>query len=127
MWALIVKSGNRLKSARFQDETRRIAAQVTPGFADRVCVMTEAHLDPIEVHNAELIHSVRLPDPEVDAAVRRAIAGIAGAVKIDDLVDWIGLGGRGFRAVVRLVRTYELELNIHERIGNDAFVRRRLF
>lgn len=125
--ALIVKNSRKAADHEFRQEMRLLASQVTPDFADRVSLLTEKHLDPIEVHNAELIHGVRLPDPEPDAAVRRVVAGISGAVKIGDVVALAGCSGSGFRAVVRLIRTHELELVNHERIEHDALVRRRLF
>lgn len=123
--ALIVKANKRLASEDFREETRRIASQVTPDFADRVCVMTEKHIDPIEAHNAELLHSVRRPDPEADSAARRALADVRGSVRVGDLVERTGFRGRGFRAVVRLIRGRELELSRQERIGHGALVRRR--
>ena len=124
--ALFVKSAYRAGNELTKDEMHQIGSQVTPDFADRVSVMTEQHIDPIELHNAELVQAVRLPDPEVDAAARRAVAGMLGAARIGDLVDRIGENGRGFRAVARLIRSHELELATHERITYEALVRRRV-
>lgn len=123
--ALIVKSAHKAATATFQATARRIASQVPQAFSDRVCVMTEKHLDPVEVHNAELIHAVRAPDPEADAAICSVVNGVIGAVRIGDLAEQTGLRGRGFRAVVRQIRSHYLMLAAHERIAPDAFVRRR--
>ncbi|MCA1775050.1 MAG: hypothetical protein LC676_05410 [Loktanella sp.] len=124
--ALVVKNSRKAAEADFLAETRFIARQVTPDVADRVSLVTERHLDPIEVHNAELIHSVRQADPETDAAVRRVVAGTVGAVKIADIVSAAGCSGRGFLAVVRMIRKHELALVLHERIEPEVFVRRSL-
>ncbi len=116
----MVKNSRKAAKEDFIAEMRCLASQVTPDIADRVSLITERHLDPIEVHNAELIHSVRLPDPEADAAVRRVVAGLIGAVKIKDIVAAAGCSGRGFLAVVRMIRKHELELVAHERIEPEV-------
>ncbi|MRX50290.1 hypothetical protein GI374_07480 [Paracoccus sp. S-4012] len=123
--ALIVRSARKAANLDFRQTVRLIASQVLPEFADQVGVMTEKHLDPIEVHNAELIQSVRQSDPEADAEVRSVISGMVGAGRIGDLAERTGLRGRGFRAVVRLIRRQELVLATHERITHDALVRKR--
>ncbi|MBN2906681.1 MAG: hypothetical protein JXJ18_08235 [Rhodobacteraceae bacterium] len=123
--AIMVKAAHRLKSERLRAELAAIAAQVTPDFADRVVIMTEKDLDPVELFNAEIVHEFRRSDPVADAAARRAVQGLVGAARIEDLVETIGLGADGFRALVRLVGTRELELTEAVRISHDAFVRRR--
>ena len=123
--ALVVKYAKKAQQREFRDITARIATQVTPAVADRVFVMTERDIDPIELHNAELLHSCRAPDPEVDAAARRLVMNISGSARIDTLVRKLEFGGRGFRAIVRLLRSHELDLARHDRISPEAFVRRR--
>ncbi len=123
--ALIVKNAWKAAKLDFQADMRLLARQVTAVFADAVSVVTEKHLDPIEVHNAELLNSARLPDPGPDAAVLRVVADISGAVKISDIVAAAGVSGRGFLAVVRLIGRHELELVAHERIEPGVLVRRR--
>ncbi|WGW05096.1 PDDEXK family nuclease [Tropicibacter oceani] len=123
--AVMVKSAHRLKSERLRRELEAVARQVTPDFADRVVVMTEKHLDRIEVHNAEIMHEMRESEPSVDAAARREIQALHGEISIDRLQDAIGAGGQGFRAIVRLLRTGVLELAGPQRISPDAIVRRR--
>jgi hypothetical protein len=88
--------------------------------------MTERDIDPVEYHNAEIMHEMRRPDPEADAAARRAIGELVGAVQIQDLVDAIGFGSRGFRAVVRLIRSRDLKLINNVRIAHEAYVYRRI-
>lgn len=123
--ALIVKSAKQARAPTTRATAARIAAQVTPDVADEVRVITERDFDPVEVHNARLLHSVREADPPADAAAARLVAATAGAVRIGDLVERLGLGGRGFRAVVRLLRRHALDPVRHERITPDTLVRRR--
>jgi hypothetical protein len=122
--AIMVKAATRLQSDRLRKEHQAIASQVTRDFADRVVVMTEKHIDRVELFNAELMHEMRRPDPATDAAARRAVKDLVGAVRVRDLVDHIGLGADGFRAIVRLVRSRELDLAEHARLTHDALVRR---
>ncbi|WP_073130045.1 hypothetical protein [Palleronia salina] len=92
------------------------------GFADDVVVMTELDVDPIELHNAAFLDSLKETDPEADAAVRRATRGSLGARAISDIVRDVGLPGRGFRAVGRLLRRGELALAKRERITPESLV-----
>jgi len=123
---LIVKNSKKAADPEFRMEMRCLASRVTADVGDRVVLITEEHLDPVEVHNAGLIHSVRQPDPEPDAAVRRVFARTMGPVKISDVVDASGWPGRGFRSVVRLIRSHEIELTDFVRIEPESLVRRRI-
>ena len=123
--ALMVKHARKAAEPVFRAEMHWIAKQARPHFADQVALISENDLDPIEVHNAELVHGVRIPDPEPDAAVRRVVASLTGAARISDIVAACGCGGSGFRSVVRLIRTRELELATRERIDTASLVRRR--
>ena len=124
--AIMVKSEYRRLQAKTRLELAQIAAQVTPDFADEVVVMTERDVDPVEYFNAEIMHEMRHPDFEADAAARAAMVEMVATAQIQDLVDRIGLGARGFRAILRLIRSYELELVNKVRIAHEACVRRRI-
>jgi len=124
--AIMVKSEYRRNQPKVQAELAEVAARVPRSFADQVVVMTERDIDPVEYFNAEMMHEMRRPDPDADAAARRLLGEIVGAVRIQDLVDAIGLGPRGFRAVVRLLRSHELELTLNMRITHETYVRRRM-
>lgn len=123
--AIMVKYDEKLSFEEFQAEIADIASHVTDEFADRVTIMTEKHLDPVDLHNAKLFKAVRRRDPKVDVAMRDAVAGLVGAAKIGDLVAHTGLGGRGFRSIARLIGARELELPRPMRIGYDTHVMRR--
>jgi hypothetical protein len=124
--AIMVKSEYRRRRSKVQEELGLIAAQVTPDFADEVVVMTERDINPVELFNAEMMHEMRRSDPEADSTARRIVGAIVASVRIQDLVEAIGLGARGFRAVVRLIRSHELELVSNVRIAQEAYVRRRI-
>lgn len=123
--AIMVKCEYRRQQDKTQLELAQVAAQVGPDFANKVCVMTERDINPIEYFNAEMMHEMRRPDPEADAAARGIFPDTVASVQIHDLVEAIGLGNRGFRAVVRLIRGHELELIAKVRITHEAYVCRR--
>ena len=124
--AIMVKSENRLRQIKVQRKLEKIAARVGPEFADEVLVMTERDVHPIEFFNAEILHEMRRPDPEADAAARSVMSEIVASVQIRDLVSAIGLGPRGFRALVRLIRSRELGLINNARIDHEAYICRRI-
>ncbi|UWQ50652.1 hypothetical protein K3720_04390 [Leisingera caerulea] len=122
--AIMVKSDYRFRSPRVSEELRLIASQVNADFAERVMVMTEKHFTTAEFFNAEMMHEMRWPDPVVDGAALRVVQPIIGAVRISDLVEAIGHGGQGFRAVVRLIRDRHLAIPDGIKISYDASVTR---
>ncbi|SFU01951.1 hypothetical protein [Sedimentitalea nanhaiensis] len=123
--AIMVKYDEKLSFKEFQAEIVDIASHVTAEFADRVTIMTEKHLDPVDLHNAKLFKAVRRRDPEVDMAMLDAVSDLVGAAKIGDLVAHTGLGGRGFRSIARLIGARELELQRPMRIDYDTHIIRR--
>jgi hypothetical protein len=120
--AVMVKNGKKRFCAKFLSEARDIVAQVTPRFADDVVLMTEKDICPIELHNATFLDGLKEVDPEADTEVRRAMRGRTGARQIQDIISEVGLRGRGFRAVGRLLRSGELVLRDCDRISPEAFV-----
>lgn len=123
-FAIMVKSAYRYSKPAVAEELRLIGRQVGPDFADHVVVMTEKHFNAAEVYNAEMMHEMRWPDPIVDSAALRVVQPMIGAVRISDLVEAIGHGGRGFRAVVRLIRNRTLAMRDGVKITFEASVTR---
>ena len=80
--AIMVKSEYRRNQLKVQDELAEVAARVPRSFADQVVVMTERDIDPVEYFNAEMMHEMRRPDPDADAAARRLLGEIIGAFRI---------------------------------------------
>lgn len=98
------------------------------GFLSDFRLFSEDDIDPVELFNAKLLHAVRVPDPEPDAAARSAAARIAGVTTVGALVAETAFEGAGFRAVVRLIRSGHLKTVRHERIdhGTEVFKARAL-
>ncbi|SFY40712.1 hypothetical protein SAMN04244548_04224 [Paracoccus pantotrophus] len=101
----------------FGREMPRIAAQARHSrFADDVRLLTEADLDPVELHNAWLLHDVRVADPVADEAAARVLADMSGTASFANLTARAGCGAAGFRALLRLVRSGQLRPLHNERI-----------
>lgn len=123
--AVIVKHSRKLECPAFRASIQQIAANMNSSFANKIVVMTERDVHPIEIHNASFLNGLNEVDPEADAAARRAMRGVLGSRVIGDLVKELGLQGRGFRAVGRLIRNQELVMVRNERITSEALVARR--
>ena len=89
--AVMVKEASRLKGERLQREIKMISAQAVPDFVDRVIVVTQRDIDPVDLHNAKLLHDVRHADPEADEAAEAVTSSLIGAVTIADLTAAIAV------------------------------------
>lgn len=106
---------------------KAIAAQLKPGIADEVHVVTDAAFTRTERHNAALIaQCARFPVTEHDETIDRITARMTGAVRIGHLVETSGLAGMGFRAIIRLVGSGLLQpVATRQRLTTDSYVVRR--
>lgn len=118
-----VKPVVRLQSGRVLRELRLIAHQAQERFHD-VRLLTDKDLDRDAMFNAEMIFGMRHPDAEADAAATGTVESLRGAATMADLVEAIGLGARGMRALVRLIGAREIRLCDPGRIGPLSLVRR---
>jgi hypothetical protein len=121
--AVTVKAAAVVAKGRFLPKFRPIARAVTPAFADDVRLMTDRDINPIALANATLFHAYRAPDPEADAAAAQATGDLLGAPPLGALTAAIGLGPRGYRALVRRIRHGQLVLLTPQRISAESLVR----
>jgi len=120
--AIAVKPSRRLNKKNFLAEMVLIAGQMTSSFADDVRVVTEQHLDPVDLYNAELLYGVRAADVEADQAAEKAVSSLLGAVSLEQLTQSIGLGARGFRALLRLIAAQRVLPALGERITKNTLI-----
>ena len=107
----------------FAQQLCRIAAQVRASrFAADVRLLTERDIDPVKLHNAWVLHGVRISDPLADAAAAEVLAGMSGSAALAELTARIGAGVSGFRALLRFVRSGHLRLVHDERITSASRV-----
>jgi hypothetical protein len=123
-----VRPWARLSKAYLADLARIKAQAIASGFLWDFRIFTDRDVDPIDLFNARLLHSVRVAEPDADAAARSVAAAITGVTTIGALVADIGIHGQGFRAIVRLIRSGHLQPVRHERIdhGTEVFKAREL-
>lgn len=75
---------------------------------DDLFLVTEHAPDPVIAYNADLMRGCRDADEEADFAAVRVADSITQPTTIKQLVAMIGLGPRGFRALVRMIRSEDL-------------------
>ncbi|EPX80948.1 hypothetical protein thalar_00393 [Litoreibacter arenae DSM 19593] len=121
---VIVKEASALKSERLQRKIGMISEQAVTGFVDRVIVVTQRDINPVDLHNAKLLHEVRHADPEADQVAEAVTSDLIGAATLADLTAMMKMGSRGFRALARLIRQQTLVLQNHEVVSYGSFVRR---
>lgn len=91
---------------------------------DAVATVTERNISPIELHNAELYHAARRPEPEIDAVVVEGLARLEAPVSINRFLEDIGLSGRGFFSVARAIRFGHARLFTREKIRGKTLIER---
>lgn len=119
-----LRSSNRDK-VDFMDHMQTVAWWVyEKDFADDVRIFTEADIDPIELHNAQVLNAVREYDAEADLVAKQVIGSLpkGGGVSLCELTKTTGMGARGYRALLRLLRTGDARLQSKVRITPATIV-----
>lgn len=115
--ACTVKPEVRLESGRFIDEMQTVAWWVKKRkFAQSVRLLTEADLDPVARHNANINAALYDEDAQADQTARLVARELRGVVSLKDLTDRTGLQARGYRALLRLIRHGDLGPSSPQRI-----------
>jgi len=126
--AVTIKPEIRLRSGRFLEEMQEVTWWVLrQGFADEVRLLTEADIDPVALHNAEIHAKMRGHyDPEADQMARMVVSALpmGGARSLQALTVETGLADRGYRALLKLVRDRVLRPLRHEKIKPETLMLR---
>jgi hypothetical protein len=110
-------------SAEYLLRLSRIKEQaIEQGFLDDFRLFIEDDVCPIELSNAKLFHSVRRPDCFGDHVAQDIARKMTGVVTVGQLVSETGLKGMGFRALVRLIRSGQLQMLGYEQITYETMV-----
>ncbi|WP_197410080.1 hypothetical protein [Phaeobacter sp. CECT 5382] len=121
--ACTVKPTSRLHSKDFLSKMEVVAWWVQKKeFASSVRLLTEADIDQVALHNANLNAAVHDSDPEAENAVRAIACHLGGAITIKTLTDEVGLKERGYRAILRLISKRELQSLRHERTTPQTLI-----
>ncbi|SIO39348.1 hypothetical protein SAMN05444722_1854 [Rhodovulum sp. ES.010] len=118
-----VKPEIRLLSGRFLEKMGLVTWHARKqDFVDEVRLLTEADIDPVDLHNAKILAAVRRPDPDAEHVARAVASGLVGGRSLQDLTVATGLHARGYRALLRLVRAGVLRTVRHEPITPKTLV-----
>lgn len=103
------KNGERYDDRTFMEKMGNVTwwATVHTQLYHDVRLVTEADINQIDLRNAQMFAAVREPDGEADAiafAVAKAIPAEGGR-SLRDLTIETGLQARGYRALIRLMRS----------------------
>ncbi len=121
--AVAVKSANAVKHRRFDLELKQISRHVPRRFANVIDLFTEYSFTWVEARNAERLQHFRWRiDVEADDHATKIVNDLQGGTPIQDLVERIGLGGRGYGAVMRQIAERRLRCAEHGLIDEEAIV-----
>lgn len=130
---LVIKEGGRrigltdkptvFVTEDFQDEIVQVREDgCKKRVFDELYLVTEYARDPITLFNAELLRGCRDKEDDVDAIALTVVADLSLKATLNELVNLINRGPRGFRALVRLIGSGHLVLSKHEKISRDSVV-----
>jgi len=105
-----VRPSCRVTRSYFDDLCQIKTQACADGSLADFCLITEEDIDPVASANARLLHSVRHPDPEPDAAAAEVVTALAGTRTLGELARETGDTGTGMRAMIRLIRSGHLRL-----------------
>lgn len=128
--AFAIKPEIRLNSTNkekqdFEEHMQSVAWWVyEKDFADDVRILTEADLDPVALHNAKVLAVVREGDADADLAAIKVLQSLpaGGGLSLRELTLAIGMGARGYRGLLRLLRSGEARLQVNERISPQPVI-----
>lgn len=101
-FAVEVKYAERVRRKRIDIQLAAIAAQLPVDLADGITLFTDEHYQAWEAVNAGQLHEARKRvDEEADAALVVMSRQLRGSVAVGDLSGMLGLGARGFQAILR--------------------------
>ena len=121
--AVAVKVAQKARESTIQDDLSQIAAQIPSELADQVSLFTDEHFEPWQAWNAHHLHECqKTVDYDADQRLSTVLMGLKGAITIEDLVQLLGLRGRGYKAIVRGIFDGSLKALSNGRFGSSTLV-----
>ncbi|UTH48802.1 hypothetical protein KBW81_03045 [Loktanella salsilacus] len=121
--AMAVKPRKIAITAKFRAKMQLIADAAVPTVADRVCIVTEQNICPVEFHNAKLFHAARTTEASIDEHISANIQKLRIPTPINAFLDQIGLRGDGFHSIARHIRSKALAAEDGEKITGATHIR----
>lgn len=119
-----VKPERIAQTYKYQSTIKAVKKAAIGNICDAVATVTERNISPVELHNAELFHAARQPEPEIDNIVNEGLAQLETTVSINEFLEAVGLGGRGFFSVARAIRFGHARLFTPEKIRGKTLIER---
>lgn len=119
-----VKPERIAKTYIYEATIKAVEKAAVGNICDAVATVTERNISPIELHNAELYHAARKPEPLIDDVVLDALPKLKAPVSINQFLADIGLAGRGFFSVARAIRFGHARLFTPEKILGKTLIER---
>ena len=119
-----VKPERIAKTYGYQATIDAVKNAAIGNICDAVATVTERNISPVELHNAELFHAARQPEPEIDKIVTEGMSRLDATISISEFLVSVGLGGRGFFSVARAVRFGHARLFAPEKIRGKTLIER---
>lgn len=119
---LVVKPSHRAERSTFIAEVKAVAGAAVPDVVDKLAVVTERHIDPIEFFNAKLFHAARRPVQDEDRVIDFLACRLRTPVTIEDLMAQGRHDGVTFLGIARSIHRGGLRLLRKERIEHCAVV-----
>lgn len=121
-YGLSVKPNRKAVRDDFEAEMKALKIAGKQKVFDRLFVVTERHICPVQLANAELYHAAREPEPDLDAEVIGRLSDIRDRMTIEQAIERTGLEGRALYSIMRHIRTGNLNMGPVGRIGLDTVV-----
>lgn len=119
---LVVKPSHRAERSTFIAEVKAVADAAVPDVVDKLAVVTERHIDPIEFFNAKLFHAARRPVQEEDKVIDLLACRLRTPVTIEDLMAQGRHDGVTFFGIARTINRGGLRLLRKECIESRSVV-----
>ncbi|GGH63701.1 hypothetical protein GVY41_19535 [Frigidibacter albus] len=119
---IAVKPSHIADRPEFRAEMRAVAEAAVPTVVDRMAVVTERNIHPIEFFNAKLFHAARRPVQEEDRVIDDLRSSLTGPVTVGHLIDQGRHGGVSLFGIARAIHGGGLRLVRKERVDHSALV-----
>lgn len=119
-----VKPERIAKTYVYQATISAVKKAAIGNICDAVATVTDRNISPVELHNAELFHAARQPEPEIDRIVTEGLSRLDATISINEFLAGVGLGGRGFFSVARAIRFGHARLFAREKIRGKTLIER---
>ncbi|MEI4488609.1 hypothetical protein V8J36_20640 [Frigidibacter sp. MR17.14] len=119
---MAVKPAAIAAKPEFQATMRAVARAAVSRVVDKVVVVTERHIHPVELHNAELFHAARRPVADEDRVIGELCARLRTPNTVEAMLDQGRHDGVTLFGVARAIHGRGLRLVRNERIDHSALV-----